>query len=203
MECKICGKAKRIAARGMCGACYIRERRKAERGDAYIGRRPTGYHEVEAMRYASEWGKLFASKVDRSGDCHTWRGTLSKIGYGHFSFGGRTYLAHRLAFLLAGGDSGMPVVMHACDNPSCVNPAHLAGGTHVENMADMDGKGRRNVTPKCGAHLRDRQSHPRAKPISTPIGVFPSLSLAADAHGVPASTMKSWLARSKDGFSRC
>ena len=136
MECKICGKAKRIAARGMCGACYIRERRKAERGDAYIGRRPAGYHEAEAMLYASEWGKLFASKVDRSGDCHTWRGTLSKTGYGHFSFGGRTYLAHRLAFLLAGGESGMPVVMHVCDNPSCVNPAHLVGGTQAHLDAD-------------------------------------------------------------------
>jgi hypothetical protein len=33
--------------------------------------------------------------------------------------------------------------MHACDNPRCINPAHLKEGTVQENVADMDAKERR------------------------------------------------------------
>lgn len=53
-----------------------------------------------------------------------WNGDQEMIG------------AHRMAFLLTHGH--LPtVVRHTCDNPGCVNPAHLQGGTYADNARDM------------------------------------------------------------------
>jgi hypothetical protein len=37
------------------------------------------------------------------------------------------------------------VVRHTCDNPRCINPLHLIGGTQLDNVRDMDSRGRRKV----------------------------------------------------------
>lgn len=42
-------------------------------------------------------------------------------------------------------------VCHHCDNPKCLRTSHLFLGTHLENIADMDSKGRR-VTARCERH---------------------------------------------------
>lgn len=72
-------------------------------------------------------------------------------GYVQFKFRvngkqGSVY-AHRLAWELANGRSVPPglEVLHACDTPRCVNPAHLSVGTHHENILDSVRKGRYNV----------------------------------------------------------
>lgn len=149
---------------------------------------PNGHFEPIAMNVAHEWSHDFMSRINkRDNGCHEWAGTLNKSGYGIFHLFGRTFLAHRLSYLLHGGDLGHPVIMHSCDNPCCVNPDHLAGGTYADNMADMDAKGRR--VHGDAKHLKDRTRHPRSKPVMTPDGVFANSSLAADHYGITRAAM--------------
>ncbi len=84
----------------------------------------------------------FLSKID-AGDysadkCWNWTGTKTQKGYGILSNGKRIqYRAHRLSMKLYLGREPSTMVLHKCDNPSCVNPMHLEEGTHGDNMKQM------------------------------------------------------------------
>lgn len=93
--------------------------------------------------HASEPRVRFEAHVDKSGDCWLWTGPRSASGYGRCSRGMKKHRAHRVAFALYVAEipEGMHV-LHRCDNPPCVNPAHLFLGTHIDNMRDMEAKGR-------------------------------------------------------------
>lgn len=187
------------AVKGLCRACYMRQRRAAQSGRA--GRQRTGVNYTFALKHADAWLDRFHAKIDRkaANGCHEWTGSKNNGGYGVMHVADKTLLAHRLAFAFAGGDCMAAVVMHSCDNPSCVNPAHLSAGTQKANVADMDAKGRRNVGVS-GSHLRDRSVHPRARAVVTPSGGFPSASLAADALGMSARTVQRHCERRDNGF---
>ena len=77
--------------------------------------------------------------------CWPWKGHIHN-GYGWVNRRGKTQNASRLAWALHHGHDAPAdkEVCHACDSPSCCNPAHLWLGTHAENIADMDAKGRGN-----------------------------------------------------------
>lgn len=51
------------------------------------------------------------------------------------------------------------VVRHTCDNPRCVNPAHLVLGTPADNVHDMDSRGRRRSVPP----IHRGENHPQSK----------------------------------------
>lgn len=44
------------------------------------------------------------------------------------------------------------VVRHKCDNPRCINPEHLEGGTHTDNMRDCKERGRLGDCRSFGAN---------------------------------------------------
>jgi hypothetical protein len=58
-------------------------------------------------------------------------------GYGHSG----SLRLHRKVFLQEHGYLP-PVVMHTCDNPRCINPAHLKAGDWETNNRDRAAKGR-------------------------------------------------------------
>lgn len=86
----------------------------------------------------------FWAKAKRaSNGCLLWQHFVLLDGYGGLRYHTRNWRAHRLAWVLAHGPipDGLNV-LHRCDTPLCIEPAHLFLGTEADNAADRDAKGR-------------------------------------------------------------
>lgn len=87
----------------------------------------------------------FWTKVKKTNGCWLWTGQIDHHGYGRIRLDQQIkLLASRVSWEIHNGKilDGL-LVLHKCDNPSCVNPDHLFLGTHKDNVADMIAKGRR------------------------------------------------------------
>ena len=77
--------------------------------------------------------------------CWLWTAGKNHSGYGYFRLNGHKVRAHIVAYELANGPR-LPMkelcVCHTCDNPACVNPAHLRLGTQGDNMREKAMRGR-------------------------------------------------------------
>lgn len=77
--------------------------------------------------------------VTESG-CWEWNGGKDDRGYGHHQLG----RVHRVMYQLHHGVTLTRdrFVCHHCDNPPCMNPAHLFMGSATDNMRDASRKRR-------------------------------------------------------------
>jgi hypothetical protein len=106
--------------------------------------------------------------------------------YGGFKVAGVMHYAHRWAWVRANGPipEGQKV-LHTCDVPACVNPAHLFLGTQAANMADKVAKGRQAKGETHGS-----RTHPEAFKGPTPTRPVPQprrkpVAPAAGMHAHP------------------
>jgi hypothetical protein len=139
LVCTVEGCGKPAEARGVCNTHYMRLRRA---NLVPIGTRAKAPVEERFWRYVEK----------RDEGCWPWvGGGRNDKGYGTLGGGGKggkTVLAHRLSYEIHKGPipPGL-VVMHSCDNPGCVNPAHLKVGTTAENIKEAYDKGRKVCQP--------------------------------------------------------
>lgn len=126
--------------------------------------------------------------------CREWTGKRDDDGYGIISDPDDTgrwvpRRAHRVAWALANpGRPVPPVVRHRCDNPPCVEPSHLLGGTHRSNQRDATERRRRLYGD---AHGRTRLS-------DEALGQL----LADHAAGAPRRTLRDRYGLSKSQVQR-
>ena len=102
------------------------------------------------MRLTDDVALRFVAQVEvlQPNECWPWIGCIGTGGYGRFGMHRTSWRAHRVAWELTNGPipDGL-CVLHHCDNPPCVNPAHLFLGTDADNVADMVAKGRQSAAP--------------------------------------------------------
>ena len=130
------------------------------------------FNAINAINLTPEFIARFEAKVIRDdcmpGGCHIWTGPLSSKKYGTTNLNGKNVRAHRVSYTIYNGEIGHGlIVCHRCDNPPCVNPAHLFLGTYTDNEQDKLNKGRnyqKNKThckhghPYSGENLRFRSN---------------------------------------------
>lgn len=92
----------------------------------------------------------FWAKVNKTDGCWEWTASLDRGGYGHFGLNGKVIMPHRYSYIIHHPlttdlwEHREICVCHKCDNPRCVNPAHMFLGSQVDNIKDRDTKGRGN-----------------------------------------------------------
>jgi hypothetical protein len=108
----------------------------------------------------------FWAKVDKTGGCWLWTGTVAPNGYGRISMGSKYPGAHRVAYELLVGPIPVGTELdHLCRVRLCVKvvadeqgPAHLEAVTHAENI--RRGVGWLTVAEMMRAKTHCPQGHP-------------------------------------------
>ncbi len=88
------------------------------------------------LRDASKIFERFISKIEVAQDgCWYWQGKLNQDGYGRLSVDGKMVKAHRVSYVLFGGELVEKLVLdHVCVHRNCVNFSHLEQVSNQENI---------------------------------------------------------------------
>ena len=100
---------------------------------------------TRAHKHMTDLERLYLYTPERPADgCWIWQGSRHPNGYGRVRASGREQWAHRVSYAAHVGPipAGMHL-LHSCDTPACINPAHLRPGTHQENMRERTERGHR------------------------------------------------------------
>ena len=100
----------------------------------------------------------FWSKVDKSGDCWLWTGSVKPSGYAQFSVRGRNVYVHRFSYALISGSipEGQEIDhRHSCPK-HCVNPDHLRLTTSKQNKENQAGPYRGSMSGVRGVTWSER-----------------------------------------------
>ena len=85
--------------------------------------------------------------------CEEWQGARDKDGYGRLKSGDKVFQAHRLIYMQNHGHTDL-LILHDCDNPSCINMDHLRAGTYQDNVNDKMQRGRHNNGQAARTHCK-------------------------------------------------
>lgn len=141
------------------------------------------------------------------GDCWQWTKSKTEHGYGQIGRprceGGRVDYAHRVSYEIHYGvDLGRALktrnlVLHRCDNPSCVNPDHLFIGDFGENTQDMIRKGRKINADQAGeANPAHKLTDEEVREIRSASGSYAAIG---EAFGISASW--AWKIRNNEAWT--
>ena len=189
-----------------------------------FGRSPA---DLGAMRWGGKTRlERFWEKVERRSpdECWVWQASCAQGRKGAPSYGQlvewrpeirstdggspRPLRAHVLSWAIhhnrwpAAGE----VVRHSCDNPPCVNPAHLLIGTHLQNTKDARERKRNPIWVACderedALHKEVVRLGERRAEIANALRRYPQPSASAIARelGVSRQAIEQQLNRMEDG----
>lgn len=143
--CRVHGCEGLLEARSLCKTHY---RRWQRHGDPNVTLRTV---------HTGTPSERFWKRVDKSAACWVWEGRVARNGYGVFTIGRKTHVAHRFAYLdVAGAIPDGIQLDHICHNRRCVNPAHLRFATNKQNNENLSGLKRNNTSGYRGARYNRR-----------------------------------------------
>lgn len=151
LPCSVDGCDRKPIARGLCPGHYSRSHNGRPLDDQPLRRYVvTDDLAVRLREYAPP---------GNPNECWEWTGSRNK-GYGVFAVANsKVRVAHDVAWELH-HQTHLPkgmLIRHTCDNPPCVNPAHLELGTHADNSDDKVSRGRQARGSRHGvAKLTER-----------------------------------------------
>lgn len=170
------------ACRGYCRKHYEHHRRRGTFSSLRVHRWGLGKTHEERF-----WSRVDKTPgLGRDGDCWEWTGTL-RGGYPSMSVAGRIKKASHFAFFIVNHHWPNGILRHSCDNPLCVNIAHLKEGTQQDNIND---KVLRNRQVKGSRHGNAKLTEAAVKAIRKLVEDGASCASVAPLYGVDKTSIQ-------------